>query len=145
MINRKASRSAIESIRQGLKRLPPKWSLVVFPEGTRSRDGEVKPFKTGAFHVAAMTKLPVVAIGIDGARDVAPLDRWLVRSGTVRINIAPPMPTTHWTHETVREHALEGQAAVLACVEQARRRKVPEHVAEQVPEESLALVAEPEA
>lgn len=123
LINRKASRSAIESIRQGLRRLPANWSVVVFPEGTRSRDGEVKQFKAGAFHVAAITKLPVVALGIDGARDVAPLDRWIVKSGTVRINVAPPMDTRHWRHDTVKEHALEGRAAVQACVEQARRRK----------------------
>ena len=136
MINRKASRSAIESIRRGLQRLPPRWSLVVFPEGTRSRTGELLAFKSGAFHVAALTGLPMVALGIDGARDVAPLNRWLVRAGTVRINIAPPMSTAHWRPESMQEHVQEGRAAVQACMDQARRRKLPE-AAEAPPKEAL--------
>ena len=143
LINRKESRSAIESIRQGLVRLPTGWSVVVFPEGTRSRDGEVKKFKSGAFHVAALTDLPVVPIGIDGAREVAPLNRWLVRGGTVRINIGSAISTEHWARGSIKDYAAEGQAAVEACVRQARRRGVSEAAAH-THEESVAFIGEGE-
>jgi len=69
-------------------------SVMVFPEGTRSTDGEVKPFKHGAFSLAKELGLPVVPIVVDGTRDALPkhglmLDHpWGLQ---VRVRVLPPV------------------------------------------------------
>jgi 1-acyl-sn-glycerol-3-phosphate acyltransferase len=68
-------------------------SLVVAPEGTRSRDGAIGPFKKGAFHMAIAAQAPVCPMVVDGAFDAWPRGAWLVRPGTVRLRFLPPVPT----------------------------------------------------
>jgi 1-acyl-sn-glycerol-3-phosphate acyltransferase len=67
-------------------------NLVVFPEGTRSRCGEVGPFKRGLFALALEAEVPVVPLSLIGVKQVARggLD---VHAGTVRLVVHPPIPT----------------------------------------------------
>ncbi|HET6346762.1 MAG TPA: lysophospholipid acyltransferase family protein, partial [Myxococcota bacterium] len=123
LIDRKNPRAAISNIREGLKRLPKDWSLVVFPEGTRTQDGSMRPFKKGAFHMAVETGLPLVPIGMDGAREIVPRDGWLVRSGEVRVVVGKPLDTRGWTNESLDQHMAEGRAAVQRCVDRAVARR----------------------
>lgn len=67
--------------------------VVMFPEGTRTPDGELLPFKKGAFVLAAQTQVPLVPVGIDGSRAVMPKGSFLIRPGTVRVRIGSPIPT----------------------------------------------------
>ncbi len=60
-------------------------SLVVFPEGTRSPDGRVQPFKKGPFVVAMEARVPVVPVAISGASSVTPKGRLEVHPGTVQV------------------------------------------------------------
>jgi 1-acyl-sn-glycerol-3-phosphate acyltransferase len=121
-IDRKNPRAAIESIKEGLKVLPPDWSVVIFPEGTRSKDGRMLPFKKGALHIALQSRLPIVPIGIYGARHIVPKDKWLIRPGVVEVTAGPRLDPSHWTLENGDEHLAEMRAAVEACVEASRRR-----------------------
>ncbi len=123
LIDRARPRQALRELYRGLKRLPQGWSLLVFPEGTRSKDGQVKAFKKGAFHMAMHTKLPIVPIGMDGAREIVPPDGWLVRAGEVRICIGPPLPSCDWRPQDTAANLAAGQAAVAACVAAARARR----------------------
>ena len=68
-------------------------NLVVFPEGTRSRGGEVGPFKRGLFALALAAEVPVVPLSLIGVKLVGRggLD---VHAGTVRLLVHPPIPTT---------------------------------------------------
>ncbi len=66
-------------------------SLIIFPEGTRSRDGRVAPFKTGSFMLALQAGLPVVPITIAGTRAVMPRGRLTVRPGAVTLTVHPPI------------------------------------------------------
>lgn len=70
-------------------------SVVVFPEGSRSRSGKMGKFHTGAFQLAKEFQLPVVPLTIDGAYDVLPRGQWLPRWGkiilTIHKPIAPPV------------------------------------------------------
>jgi 1-acyl-sn-glycerol-3-phosphate acyltransferase len=129
LVDRKNPRAAISNIRAGLKRLPKGWSLVVFPEGTRTKDGSIRPFKKGAFHMAVETGLPIVPVGMDGARDIVPPDGWLVRGGEVRVVVGKPIDTTGWSNGTLEQHMAEGREAVQACVDRAiaRRREDSTH------------------
>lgn len=66
-------------------------SLVIFPEGTRTKTGEMGEFKRGAFLLAAEFKLPVVPLSIDGAYDIMPKDSYFPGYGTIKLKIHKPI------------------------------------------------------
>lgn len=69
------------------KRLRDGMSVVVFPEGSRSRDGRMHRFHRGAYMLAMEFSLPVVPITIDGSYDILPRGSWLPRPGHIKLNI----------------------------------------------------------
>jgi 1-acyl-sn-glycerol-3-phosphate acyltransferase len=71
--------------------------VVAFAEGTRSRTGQIKPFKKGAFMLALQAGIPIVPVSIEGARRVLPSDSFRVRPGTIRIDVGEPIPTAGLT------------------------------------------------
>jgi 1-acyl-sn-glycerol-3-phosphate acyltransferase len=96
-------------------------SLIVFPEGTRSSDGRVGPFKGGSILLAIEAKLPIVPISVDGSRHVMPKGQLTTRPGHASLVIHAPIETT----------ALDvGDAKALAA-------RVRDIVANGVPAESL--------
>jgi len=68
-------------------------SVVVFPEGTRSPDAGVRPFKRGSFVLALEAQVPVVPVSLAGVKRVAPRGLSTLRPGTVRLAIHPPIAT----------------------------------------------------
>jgi 1-acyl-sn-glycerol-3-phosphate acyltransferase len=87
-------------------------SLIVFPEGTRSVDGTLRPFKKGTFLVAIDAGLPVVPVSIRGSRHVMKKGRLMVCPGDVSIDIHQPIPTAGISREKSREFAERVRAAV---------------------------------
>jgi 1-acyl-sn-glycerol-3-phosphate acyltransferase len=69
------------------------FSAVVFPEGTRSRDGRLKPFKKGSFVLAISAGAPVVPIFCENTYELMPRGSWSPRQGTVTLRIGAPIPT----------------------------------------------------
>jgi len=68
-------------------------SLIIYPEGTRSRDGELHAFKKGAFRIAIDNSLPVVPVAVWGTREAWPPGSKLVRGGPATMVAHPPIPT----------------------------------------------------
>ncbi len=68
-------------------------SLMIFPEGTRSKDAEMMPFKKGAFRIAVDNRMPVVPVTIVGAHAAWKPDAKLVFGGRIRLVIHDPIPT----------------------------------------------------
>jgi 1-acyl-sn-glycerol-3-phosphate acyltransferase len=68
-------------------------SLLIFPEGTRSRDGSVGPFKKSGFLTALKSGVPIVPVGVSGARAVLGARGMIVRQGPVRVRTGRPIPT----------------------------------------------------
>ncbi|HZR84720.1 MAG TPA: lysophospholipid acyltransferase family protein [Candidatus Binatia bacterium] len=69
-------------------------SLIMFPEGTRSRDGRMGPFKRGAFALAIRLGRPIVPVAIHGSAGVMPPGKYLsILPGTVVVEVLPPIPT----------------------------------------------------
>ncbi len=66
-------------------------SVVVFPEGSRTRTGRMRPFHKGAYQLSMEFGLPVVPMTIDGAFDVLPRGSWLPRPGRIKLTIHPPV------------------------------------------------------
>jgi 1-acyl-sn-glycerol-3-phosphate acyltransferase len=87
-------------------------SLMVFPEGTRSRDGVVGRFKGGVFLLAIEHQLPIVPVSVRGSRDVMLKDYVTVRPGDVVVTIHPPVSTAGLTRADARELAERVRAVV---------------------------------
>jgi 1-acyl-sn-glycerol-3-phosphate acyltransferase len=73
------------ALRQVLRILRSGEAVMIFPEGERTRDGRVAPFKLGAFRLAVSTGAPVVPVTIAGGYECWPPGRWLPRPGRITI------------------------------------------------------------
>jgi 1-acyl-sn-glycerol-3-phosphate acyltransferase len=70
-------------------------SLLIFPEGGRSHNGELQAFKEGGAYIAIRAGVPVVPVAIAGTRELLPWGSGTVRSGCVKLRILKPIETTH--------------------------------------------------
>jgi 1-acyl-sn-glycerol-3-phosphate acyltransferase len=89
--NPHSGRHAVGKLEQ---RLREGWSVSIFPEGTRSRDGSLLPFKKAGFLVGLRTGIPIVPIGISGAREIMGKDGIRVRYGKVTVRVGAPIQTS---------------------------------------------------
>lgn len=78
-------------------------SIFISPEGTRSRDGRLLPFKRGMAHLALQTGLPIVPIVVVGAYGAWRSDSLAVRGGSIRVKVLPAVDTSAWTAERSAE------------------------------------------
>jgi 1-acyl-sn-glycerol-3-phosphate acyltransferase len=92
-VERKDRRLAIQSMNKAAQQVAAGTSLMIFPEGTRSPDGALLPFKKGGFVLALQAQAPIVPIAIDGSAALMLKSSWLIRSGEVRLRIFPAIPT----------------------------------------------------
>jgi 1-acyl-sn-glycerol-3-phosphate acyltransferase len=90
-VNRSDPLDAIRSLKRAKERMAAGISIVVFPEGTRSRDGKLLRFKKGGFLLAAQSKRPIVPVTINGSRQVLPAGAWRLRAGTIEVTISQPI------------------------------------------------------
>lgn len=91
-IDRSSPVRARRSIAAAARRIRGGTSVVVFPEGTRSRDGAVHRFKRGSFGLAIDTGVPVVPVSLVGVKSVVPHGLASVRPGAVGVVLHPPVP-----------------------------------------------------
>jgi 1-acyl-sn-glycerol-3-phosphate acyltransferase len=76
---------SVESLRKGI-------SIMMFPEGTRSRDGEIAPFKLGAFQLALMTDKSILPVIVDGTGGILPKHGLMFSSGNkLKIKVLDPV------------------------------------------------------
>jgi 1-acyl-sn-glycerol-3-phosphate acyltransferase len=88
---------AIASIARGAESLRAGHSFLIFPEGTRSRTGDLLPFKKGGFIMAIQAQAPIVPVGIQGGRDAMKKGSAFVRPVRVSVRIGEPIPTAGLT------------------------------------------------
>lgn len=77
--------------------------LVLMPEGTRSRDGKVGPFKKGGFHLAIQTGVPIAPFVQEGGRSILSTGSWLARPGVITISILPPIDPKDYGPERLED------------------------------------------
>ncbi len=92
-IDRSNRRKTMRSILAAAQRIKNGVSVVIFPEGTRTPDGQLQKFKKGALLIAAKAQVPVIPVAIHGSYHVLPKDRWSVRGGPLKLEFLPPIPT----------------------------------------------------
>jgi 1-acyl-sn-glycerol-3-phosphate acyltransferase len=90
-IDRQDRASAIRSLGRAAEKVRAGASIILFPEGTRSRDGRLARFKRGSFHLALEAGVPIVPVAISGTFNVLRPRSIVVRPGLVRLTFAPPI------------------------------------------------------
>src|SRR4051812_14927995 len=68
-------------------------SLLVFPEGTRSRDRKIQAFKKGPFALALAARVPIVPVAVEASGLVLPANAWTFHPGTIRVKVGQPIST----------------------------------------------------
>jgi putative phosphoserine phosphatase/1-acylglycerol-3-phosphate O-acyltransferase len=99
---------ALHALEPAVRVLRSGTALALAPEGTRSRGETLGRFKKGAFRLAMAAGAPLVPIVIHDSARVLPRGSWIMRAGTVRVTVLPPVPTREWTLE-----GLDGEIAAL--------------------------------
>lgn len=95
-VDRKNPKAAMESMENIKKQLKDGVCTVIFPEGTRTKDGQVGRFKRGAFQIALDLKLPIIPISLSGCYDVLPKGKPFVYRRPVRMYVGEPIDITQF-------------------------------------------------
>jgi len=117
LINRADKRSAAAALQETIDLvIRYRTSVWIWPEGTRSADGRLLPFKRGFAHVALATRLPIVPIVVSNAHRCWPRGRAYTRSAAVSVCILPSISTTDWTIDTIDRHVADVRARFVAAL-----------------------------
>jgi 1-acyl-sn-glycerol-3-phosphate acyltransferase len=84
-------KKAYEAFNKTLEKVKEGSSIIIFPEGTRSEDGEIGPFKKGSNLIASRSKCPMVPVTIIGSGDIIKKGSAVITPGSVQVIISPPV------------------------------------------------------
>lgn len=121
-IDRSNRDRAIRSLDIAARRIRSGKSVVVFAEGTRSLDGQLRPFKKGGFILAMKSGCPVVPVSISGSRAVLSKNSLDIRGGPIDVVIGEPIDTTNYDYEQRDTLIARVRAAMEAGFTELRRR-----------------------
>jgi len=109
VIDRGNRRRSVESLRRAAERVRGGVNVIIFPEGTRSRDGSLQPFKSGGFHLAIDAQVPIIPVTVSGSIQLTPRRSLQVRSGPIKVVYGAPLATAGLTtrdRELLKERVL---------------------------------------
>jgi 1-acyl-sn-glycerol-3-phosphate acyltransferase len=98
-VDRQNRQRAIEAVEKATESLKAGKSFLVFPEGTRSPDGRLQPFKKGVFVMAIKAATPIIPISVSGGSEIMRKGEFVVHPGELYITIHDPIPTERCTLE----------------------------------------------
>ena len=111
-IDRYHRESAFKSLEVAANKIKSGVSVLIFPEGTRSWDGKIQPFKKGGFVMAIDAGVPIVPVVITGTRAIMPKGKFRVYPGHVSMTLHKPISTSTYTRET-KEALMESVRRVI--------------------------------
>ncbi len=125
-IDRNDARQAIRAINDAGKRIPEGQSLIIFPEGTRSKGEEIGDFKPGAFKTAFKYNAPIVPVSIDGTYKIMEANngRW-IKPGHVILTVLPPVETDGL--DRVQQKEMGGKIKDMILTARYESRKASSH------------------
>ncbi|MCD7972047.1 MAG: 1-acyl-sn-glycerol-3-phosphate acyltransferase [Candidatus Azobacteroides sp.] len=100
-VDRSSKSGIVKTLSLAKEKLSGGVSTVVFPEGSRTEDGKMHPFKKGAFQLALDLELPIVPLTINGSYRILKKDSILLSPGKMTLTIHNPIPTTGMTAENM--------------------------------------------
>ena len=112
-VDRGKRESAVESLKSSGEMLKQGTRVWIAPEGTRSKDGSLGPFKSGGFHLALDNRVRILPIAVTGTENVMPSSGFLVHKGArVVSTVLPPIDTMSFGRERRKELTLAVRAAI---------------------------------
>jgi len=113
-VDRERPREALRSLDQAAQRIRQGRSVVLFPEGRRSRNGQIDRFKTGTFYLAIRAGVPIVPVTLNGTRAVLKPDTYRVRPGQTEVIVHEPIATARLTIDDVDSLAHQVRQQILS-------------------------------
>ncbi len=103
---------SISSIRAALKGLKAGLPLVIYPEGGRTPDGEIKPFLSGAFFLAIKAQVDIVPVALVGTYELLPMNTYHIKCRPLEMRVGQPISTTGLTMKDLESLSARVQKAV---------------------------------
>ena len=119
-IDRTARKRAFEAYDEAARMIRGGTSVVVFPEGTRSRTGELLPFKNAPFGLAIAAQVPIVPVYVHHTFEILPKGAWRLRPRPIRLVVGQAIPTAGRRPEDRERLRDEVRAAMVALQAKAR-------------------------
>jgi 1-acyl-sn-glycerol-3-phosphate acyltransferase len=113
--------TGLAGLKETLRRLKRGELVLIFPEGTRTRDGEVAPLKPGFISVARRSGVPLIPVGLDGAYQAWPRSAWFPRPGRIAISVGQPIPAEEVARLSDEELLRLIEQRLQACHAEARQ------------------------
>ena len=104
---------SIGSIRSALKGLKAGLPLVIFPEGGRTPDGEIKPFLAGAFFLAIKAQVDIVPVALVGSYELLPMNTYHIKPRPLEMRVGQPISTAGYTLRNMEELSDKVHGAVV--------------------------------
>jgi 1-acyl-sn-glycerol-3-phosphate acyltransferase len=120
-LDRGEPRKAIKSLIEAAEKIRNGASVVVFPEGTRSPDGALLPFKKGGFNLALRSGCDIVPVIIRGSRRIVPKGSLKINRGTFELHIGRPIPTKDLSKRDIPDLMERVRRAILNKLEPEKR------------------------
>ena len=121
MVDRAKGSEAMKSLDRAAAAIKTGGSVILFAEGTRSRDGKLQPFKRGAFTLAAKSGVPIVPIAINGSFKILPKSSLDIRPSPIELVMEKPIDTLNIT---TREEEIALMNRVRAIIERDYREDI---------------------
>ena len=134
-VDRADKEAAVASVNVALGVLKEGLSLAVYPEGTRSPDGRLRPFKKGTFALAIEAGVPIVPVSISGAQHLMRKGEWTMRPGEIVVRFGPPVDASQYRMERRMELLERVEELVAAGLPEDQQ---PLSVADRADEKSQA-------
>ena len=96
-VDRSHGRQALKSIGEAAQKIAAGTSVIIFPEGTRTRDGKMQDFKAGAMVLAIKSGVDIVPVAITGSYEILPKGKLLIKPGNISIQVGDPIATGKYT------------------------------------------------
>jgi 1-acyl-sn-glycerol-3-phosphate acyltransferase len=112
-VHRENPRVAARNIQQAADKIREGFSVLIFPEGGRTREDRARPFKPGAGYIAIRAGAPIVPMAIVGTRDILPPSSLHLRPGRAELRVGKPLPTEGLEQRDAKELMVTLRDAIL--------------------------------
>jgi 1-acyl-sn-glycerol-3-phosphate acyltransferase len=123
-VNRNDSKRAIKSMDVAAEKVRNGASLLVFPEGTRSKDGHVQEFKKGGFHMAFKAGCDLVPVAIVNSRAIVPKGSLRINKGTIILNIGKPIHVKDYLKADINDLIERTREAIISQMSEIEERGI---------------------
>lgn len=118
-IDRDDPKKAVKGMNEAAEMVRNGGSVLIFPEGTRSIDGRLQPFKRGGFHLALKSGCALVPVAIINSRNIVPKGSLRINRGTFGMNIGKPIPVNGYKKRDMNQLMMRVREAIISQMDES--------------------------